>query len=206
MFFEITMIQRLVLFLGYPTYSLTVTLASILVFTGIGALASRPLAAWRRSPLPLILGVLACLTVFYRVGLDPITESLLSSSLGVRVVVAVLLLAPLGLCLGMFMPLGLATVSRLTDHGDAYAAWGWAINGFFSVIGSVLTTILSMSFGFRAVQLAALAIYAVAVLAFLALRRSADRAAIPRDDEPSAPAEEPPAAVLTTASVSGSHT
>ena len=36
MFFEITMIQRLVRFLGYPTYSLTVTLASILVFTGIG--------------------------------------------------------------------------------------------------------------------------------------------------------------------------
>ena len=34
MFFEITMIQRLVRFLGYPTYSLTVTLASILVFSG----------------------------------------------------------------------------------------------------------------------------------------------------------------------------
>ncbi|HKA82727.1 MAG TPA: hypothetical protein VKD21_02630 [Acidimicrobiales bacterium] len=206
MFFEITMIQRLVLFLGYPTYSLTVTLASILVFTGIGALASRPLAAWRRSPLPLILGVLACLTVFYRFGLDPLTESLLSSSLGVRVLVAVLLLAPLGLCLGMFMPLGLATVSRLTDHGDAYAAWGWAINGFFSVIGSVLTTILSMSLGFRAVQLAALAIYAVAVLAFVALRRSADRAAIPRARELSPPADEPTEAVLAPASVSGSHT
>jgi hypothetical protein len=207
MFFEITMIQQLVLFLGYPTYSVTVTLASILVFTGIGALASRRLEAWRRSPLPLILGVLAGLTVFYRFGLDPLTESLLSASLGVRVLVAVLLLAPLGLCLGMFMPLGLATVSRLTDHGDAYAAWGWAINGFFSVIGSVLTTILSMSFGFRAVQLAALAIYTVAVLAFLALRRSADRAAIPQDDEPAPPpADEAPKAVLTSASVSGSHT
>jgi hypothetical protein len=199
------MIQRLVLFLGYPTYSLTVTLASILVFTGIGALASRRLAAWRRSPLPLILAVLAGLTVFYRFGLDPITESLLSSSLGVRVLVAVLLLAPLGLCLGMFMPLGLATVSRLTDHGDAYAAWGWAINGFFSVIGSVLTTILSMSFGFRAVQLAALAIYAVAVLAFIALRRSADRAA-PQDAEPVPPADEVPTAVLAPASATGSRT
>jgi hypothetical protein len=205
MFFEITMIQRLVLFLGYPTYSLTVTLASILVFTGIGALASRRLAAWRRSPLPLILAVLAGLTVFYRFGLDPITESLLSSSLGVRVLVAVLLLAPLGLCLGMFMPLGLATVSRLTDHGDAYAAWGWAINGFFSVIGSVLTTILSMSFGFRAVQLAALAIYAVAVLAFLPLRRSADRVA-PQVAEAVPPADEVPTAVLTPASASGSST
>jgi hypothetical protein len=205
MFFEITMIQQLVLFLGYPTYSLTVTLASILVFTGIGALASRRLAAWRRSPLPLILAVLAGLTVFYRVGLDPITESLLSASLGVRVLVAVLLLAPLGVCLGMFMPLGLSTVSRLTDHGDAYAAWGWAINGFFSVIGSVLTTMLSMSFGFRAVQLAALAIYAVAVLAFLALRRSTDRSA-PQDAEPLPPADEMPPAVLTSASVSGSRT
>jgi hypothetical protein len=206
MFFEITMIQRLVLFLGYPTYSLTVTLASILVFTGIGALASRRLAAWRRSPLPLILAVLGGLTVFYRFGLDPLTESLLSSSLGVRVLVAVLVLAPLGLCLGMFMPLGLATVSRLTDHGDAYAAWGWAINGFFSVIGAVLTTILSMSFGFGAVQLAALAIYAVAVLAFLALRGSVERAAIPQEDELAAPEGDAPAAVLTPASVSRSDT
>jgi hypothetical protein len=51
------------------------------------------------------------------------------------------------------------------------------VNGFFSVIGAVLTTILSMTFGFRAVQLAALAVYAVAVLAFLALRRSAAREA-----------------------------
>ncbi len=53
-------------------------------------------------------------------------------------------------------------------------AWSWAVNGFFSVIGSVLTTILSMSFGFRAVQFAALLVYAVAVAAFLRLRRSAD--------------------------------
>ena len=40
MFFEITLIQRLTLFLGYPTYSLTVTLMSLLVFVGIGALLS----------------------------------------------------------------------------------------------------------------------------------------------------------------------
>ncbi len=40
MLFEITMIQMLVGYLGYPSYSLTVTLASILVFTGCGALLS----------------------------------------------------------------------------------------------------------------------------------------------------------------------
>ena len=50
-------------------------------------------------------------------------------------------------------------------------AWGWAINGVFSVIGSVLTTILSMTFGFRAVQAIALGTYLLAGLAFLRLRR-----------------------------------
>jgi hypothetical protein len=74
------------------------------------------------------------------------------------------------------------------------------------VIGAVLTTILSMSFGFGAVQLAALAIYAVAVLAFLALRGSVERAAIPQEDELAAPEGDAPAAVLTPASVSRSDT
>ena len=176
MLFEITMIQRLVLFLGYPTYSLTVTLASILVFTGLGALLSRRLIDRAGWAMPRILAALAVLTLFYQFGLGPLTDSLLASGLGVRVFMAVVVLAPLGLCLGMFMPLGLGLVSRITDHGEEYAAWSWAVNGFFSVIGSVLTTILSMAFGFRAVQFGALAVYAVAVLAFVRLHRSAERA------------------------------
>ena len=85
MFFEITMIQRLVRFLGYPTYSLTVTLASILVFTGIGALIEQ---AVRRPPLAACRScsrVLVVITLFYEIGLDNLTDSLLDQSLAVRV-------------------------------------------------------------------------------------------------------------------------
>jgi hypothetical protein len=78
--------------------------------------------------------------------------------------VAVLVIAPLGLCLGAFMPLGHAAVSRLGAHPAECMAWGWALNGFFSVIGSVLTTILSMTLGFRMVLVLAVAVYGVAVL------------------------------------------
>jgi hypothetical protein len=45
------------------------------------------------------------------------------------------------------------------------------VNGFLSVIGSVLTTILAMEFGFKTVQWFALVLYATAVLAFLAIAR-----------------------------------
>ena len=174
MFFEITMIQRLVRLLGYPTYSLTVTLASILVFTGIGALTSKRLAD-RRWLMPVLLVALFALTVFYETGMDSLTDSLLDQGLAIRVIVSLIVLAPLGFCLGMFMPLGLSLVGKLSEHADEYIAWSWAVNGFFSVIGSVLTTILSMSYGFSTVQYLGLVVYAVAALAFTRIAAVARR-------------------------------
>ena len=125
MFFEITMIQRLMLFLGYPTYSLTVTLASLLVSTGLGALLSQRFVhrADRTDARPArgagrahgLLPVRAR-PAHRLAALDRASRS--------RVVVALVVLAPLGLCLGMFMPLGLGscrerspTTARSTSRG-----------------------------------------------------------------------------------------
>jgi hypothetical protein len=183
MFFEITMIQRLVLFLGYPTYSLTVTLATLLVSTGLGALLSRRVANPNRA-MPWLLGALVVLTLFYEFALDDIMRgSLLSMSLGVRVLFAVAVMTPLGLCLGMFMPFGLLRVGSLTVHGDQYIAWSWAVNGFFAVIGSVLTTMLSMTYGFHAVQFGALVIYAIAAFMFGRLPAASPALALDAIDE-----------------------
>ncbi len=177
MFFEITLIQRLTLFLGYPTYSLTVTLASLLVFTGVGALLSERWNAHPRRVVPVMLGVVAALTAFYLFGLPVLTDALLVWPLIPRVLVAFLVLAPLGICLGTFMPLGLGAVARLTEHSREYVAWGWAVNGFASVIGAVLTTILAMTFGFAVVLVFALAVYCVALLVLPGLLRAAPMAA-----------------------------
>lgn len=174
MLFEITLIQRLVLFLGYPTLSLTVTLAAILVFTGVGALLSERVGPRARQLMPVLLAVLAALTVFYNWGFGAISETFLSQGTAVRIVIALVLLAPLGLCLGMFMPLGLGLVGRLTSQTQEYVAWSWAVNGFFSVIGSVLTTILAMIIGFRSVLVLGLVAYAAAVVAFVVLDRRAE--------------------------------
>lgn len=175
MFYEITMIQKLTLFLGYPTYSLTITLAAILVFSGIGSLLSSKVKNARKT-IGVLWAALVVLGVFYRFALPSITESLLPSSLAVRILVTIVMLLPLGLCLGMFMPLGLSTVTSMTEHRELYVAWGWAINGFFSVIGSTLTTILSMTFGFQFMFLLAVCVYAVATLAFVRLDRTANLA------------------------------
>jgi len=78
------------------------------------------------------------------------------------------------LCLGIFMSLGLGTVAALTPHSEEYVAW--AINGFSSVVASVPTTILSMTFGFSAVMVIALGVYAMAALALSSIPSDANAA------------------------------
>ncbi|TDJ22224.1 MAG: hypothetical protein E2O69_00265 [Deltaproteobacteria bacterium] len=169
MFFEICLIQKLTLFLGYPTYTLTVTLFSLLLFSGLGSLASELYIDRRNQALGLLAASLLVLTLFFQFGLDLLVAALMSWSFAARVVVAVAIVAPLGLCLGAFMPLGLGTVARLGALRSESIAWCWAVNGVFSVIASTLAAILSMSYGFRWLLLAALLFYAVAVLALRAI-------------------------------------
>jgi hypothetical protein len=170
MFFEICLIQKLTLFLGFPTYSLTVTLMALLVFTGLGSLAT-PL--YRRQPdrnLALLLLVVLASGAFYRFGMDTVIAQLMAAPLAVRILTAVAFIAPLGLALGAFMPLGLSTLAGATEHGREYVAWGWAVNGFASVLGSVLTTILSMTFGFGVVLVAGMLLYVAAAGLLRSLR------------------------------------
>ncbi len=182
MFFEITLIQKLTLFLGYPTYSLTVTLASILIFTGIGALLSERIHLPPARLVTLLFVALAGLTVFYQAGLPRLTDALLGASLGVRVLVTLVVLAPLGMLLGLFMPFGLRAIAHTTAYARQYVAWGWAVNGFASVVGATLTTILAMSFGFRFVLMLALGVYAVALTALWSLLREDSSVAIASPD------------------------
>ncbi len=165
MFFEVTLIQRFTLFLGYPTYSLTVTLFALLIFTGLGSLFSAQYDGYRNRAVLSLLGLIVVMTLLYQFALGPVVERCIGFGLPVRIALAVLFMAPLGFSLGAFMPLGIGTIAVASGGSKEFIAWGWAVNGFFSVISSVLTTLLSMTIGFQQVQLAAVVIYAIGVFA-----------------------------------------
>ena len=75
-------------------------------------------------------------------------------------------------CLGAFMPLGLRAVANVTVHREEYVAWAWATNGFFSVVSSVLATVLSMTMGFWWVMVCGAAVCVVALAALWPLPAS----------------------------------
>ena len=75
---------------------------------------------------------------------------------------AALLIAPLALCMGVPFPHGM---TRLANTREDAVPWAWAINGFASVVGSVLSTLLAIHLGFAAVILLAVLCYAAACAA-----------------------------------------
>ena len=157
---EIALIQRLVLFLGFPTYALSVVLFSLLLFTGLGSLLSGRLGDPRRG-LVAALAAACVLLAAGAFGLPPLLRALIELPFTARVVIAVALLATAGLALGMAMPIGLTRLAGL--HARA-VPWAWAVNGVASVLASVLAVAVAITWGFTVVMLIAVACYLVALL------------------------------------------
>ena len=192
---EIVLIQRFVLFLGFPTYALSVVIAALLVFTGVGALLSARLPSPPRRPLAIAMAAVAVLIAATAFGLQPLLRALIDLPFAGRVAATVALLAPLGIGMGIAMPVGLQRLQALHPGG---VPWAWAINGITSVLASVLGVAIAITAGFTVATLAACACY-LAAAAHAALGRWPDAArdaaarSPDRAREPGAPPARPAA-------------
>lgn len=157
---EIVFVQRFVLFLGFPTYSLSVVLFSQLTFTGIGAFLAPMLGLTRRT-LSVALGAAVAMLGAAALGLQPLLAALIEQPFSLRLILSVLLIAPIGLVLGFAMPIGLHRFEALFPAAIPYA---WAVNGLASVVSSVLGVAIALFMGFRTATLAAAGCYGVAFL------------------------------------------
>jgi hypothetical protein len=167
---EIGLIQRYVLFLGHQAYAFAAVIGGLLVTAGLGSM----LAGASRRPRAVIAVATAviCVSIFaHNLFLDDVFSWSADASMATRVAVAVVVLLPLGLPLGMLFPTGLAHVSRTAP---VFVPWAFGINGVFSVIGTTLVLPGAILFGFPAMGALAAGIYVLAAaVALVALRRPA---------------------------------
>jgi len=156
---EIALIQRFVLFLGFPTYALSVVIASMLVSTGVGSLLS---ARWQRDRQALLMALAVAVGLIgaTALALEDLLVALIGLPFAARIAVAILLIAPLGMVLGTAMPIGLRRLAQLYPSG---VPWAWGINGIASVLASVLAIAVAITWGFTAAILLALGCYLVAL-------------------------------------------
>ena len=184
--FELPTIQIMTLFLGHPTYALSVVLLGLLVAAGIGSslMGRRSISTGRAAMLTIAL-----LGVICSQALLPAVHAMIPLPLPLRVAITLALLALLGIPLGMPFVAG---IRALDPNRPAQVAWAWGVNGAAAVVGSAVLMIVMVYFGSDATFGVAAACY----LAAFAAHRRLDRQFI---DESGPPAF----SVITTSSTAG---
>jgi hypothetical protein len=156
---EVTFIQRFVLFLGHPTYALTVVVFLMLLSSGAGSVISRRwIAAPRRVWVPLLITASALMVYVWI--LPQILNRLVGVPFPAKLVISALLLAPLGFAMGMPFPAGLRALARTGDSIE----WAWAMNAASSVLGSVLAIVIAIQFGLNVTLICGAVSYLLALL------------------------------------------
>ena len=174
---EIAFIQRFVLFLGHPTYALTVVIFLLMLSSGAGSLFSR---LWLpRTDLgwvPLVFVIVTLLAdVFF---LPNRLAALVGMDFRYRLLVSGVLLIPLGFVMGMPFPTGLRAFAALPTPelpagqgaADNAVEWAWAMNAAASVLGSVLAMVIAIQFGLTVTLACGTAAYLLALLLMPTLR------------------------------------
>src|SRR5450755_3636890 len=177
---EIAFIQRFVLFLGHPTYALTVVIFLLMLSSGAGSLFSRlwipkPEMGW--IPIALVIVTLLADVVF----LPGRLAALVGMDFGYRLFVSGVLLVPLGFVMGMPFPTGLRAFAALpapeypagTNAADNAVEWAWAMNAAASVLGSVLAMVIAIQFGLTVTLECGTGAYLLALVLMPALRPKA---------------------------------
>jgi hypothetical protein len=166
MLIEVSLLQRFVLLLGHPVYSLTITLFSLLLGTGIGAAVSRRLSGPRLGRATMIsLLVIGVTSLTWMTLVTSLIDWAILFPRASRVAVAVATLVPVGMLLGVPMPAG---IQLLSQRAPEMLTWAWGMNGALSVVGATLAIFIAMNWGFQMTIAAAAASYLTGLVALAA--------------------------------------
>jgi len=142
MFVEISLIQRMSLFLGHPIYSLAIVLFSVVLATGVGSLFSHRAVSLSVSSLvgwPLVLAVyLGLLPLWWGKLLDEAE----TGSLIERASVCLVMVVPAGVLMGFMFPTGMRLCTRIDSR---ITPWVWAVNGAAGVLATGTVVLVSIN-------------------------------------------------------------
>ncbi len=159
---EVVLIHELVLFVGHPTYAITVVVLALLLMSGLGSgFIQRWPGEVLTKRLHIVLGVVLALGALQAWLVPPLLHTFaLGLPISVRLGLTFLALAPLGFVMGMPFPLAMRIIP---EKASGIVPWAWALNGLMSVTASLGTVIISRLWGYSQAFAVALAFYVVAL-------------------------------------------
>ena len=130
---EIELFHVFALLLGSPVITFAVVLASLLLSSGVGSYFSAKLLRAGPRALAAVFATLVALLIVFLIGREYLLSTVVATPLALRVMATLMIVAPLGILMGMPMPLGMGLIAS----SQRLVLWGWSLNGMFSVLASV---------------------------------------------------------------------
>lgn len=157
MFVEIVLIQRFILYLGHPVYSVAAVISGMLLLSGLGSWFSSRFKLTLKGIGRLVL-LISFLLLLYILSLPWLLESSMGLPLWMKTIFSLVLIGIPAFFMGMPFPLGL---HHLSMDNEAGVPWAWGVNGCLSVVSASLATILAIETGFSILLLLGAAAYLV---------------------------------------------
>ncbi len=171
---QVALIQKFVLFLGHPTYALTVIIFSMLLSSGCGSFASKRLVGKDARRLGRVLLIVFAANALLALVVSPICETGVALPFALKVLITVAIISPVGFAMGMPFPTGLTLLEGVMP---ASVRWAWAINAASSVLGSAAAMFFAIYLGLQLTLIIGGVFY---LGAFLSVLGSPLRASLPR--------------------------
>ena len=161
---EIYFIKRIIILVGDPVISLSLVLAGILFFAGLGGMwvHKKPPHNYR-LPLALLIPVLAIEVV----GFELLVPYMLEYSNALRCIFSLLFLFPAGFLMGMPFPIAM----RFLLETPVQRAYAWSVNSCASVLSAILAAQLAISWGIPQVAAAGIFAYLMALAALMSRQK-----------------------------------
>ena len=140
LFIEIVLIQKFILFLGHIIFSSSTIIFSMLLFSGLGALYSQ---RYNVNKLRKILFILFISAIIYIFLLNYFFDLFISFNLILKIILSIIITAPLGFFMGFPFPLGIRMLKK------EIIPWAWAVNGSASVLSSILAILIALFTGYN---------------------------------------------------------
>lgn len=156
MIIEISFTQKLTALLGHPAWSFLTALTGFLFSSACGSYFSKNMKSLKK-----VLAVVVLLTFIYQGFLYDQMSAWLGIPLWMRFSLTIASIFPLGFFMGMCFPMG---IRMLTQGRSNTTALAWALNGAFSVVGSVSAVVIAVFWGFKLTLLVGGLLYLAAVL------------------------------------------
>lgn len=166
MLIEIAQIQVYTEVLGDPNYSVSIVLCTLLLATGLGSYLSKNIS--RRTGF-IRLGVLLVVLAIIELCSSLIIPQLSGTSFYLQLIVSIALLAPMGIVMGMSIPIGMHFANQTRPR---MTPWYWSLNGSASVFASVLAVFLFLNIGEEIPYWMGIGCYAAALVTFALLSRT----------------------------------